>query len=90
MRRLKTLVAHLPQHSALAQVMGWWWTNELELQAMIAELGHANVVATLSAAGAKNLPKPLRLPRPSPDGEVEPEPESKLTVQAIDQFLMGR
>lgn len=74
--------------------MGWWWSDELELQALTAEIGHAHFAATLAVAGVKKsqLPKPLNLTRPSPEGGVVevPEPERKLTANDIDAFLMGR
>jgi hypothetical protein len=40
------------------------WTPERELQALTAELTHAHLLTTLRANGAKNVGKPLHIPRP--------------------------
>jgi len=49
------------------------WTTERELLASILETLHALYLLTARANGAKNVGKPLRVPRP---GDKKPEPLS--------------
>ena len=72
--------------------MGWWWSTEMELAALCAEIGHANIVATVAAAGAKKLPEPFVIPRPEMDGGSEPEPvveKPAMSLQSIRAVMTG-
>lgn len=70
LRRLRGLIGGLPHTSALARAMGWAWSDEAEMTAVLVELVHdqaASTRAVVQALGAKKWsgPKePLRWPRP--------------------------
>jgi len=40
------------------------WTTDREIAAMTLELTHAGILQAAAVAGAKNVGKPLRFPRP--------------------------
>jgi hypothetical protein len=40
------------------------WTPSLEMATVAVELSHAHLLATLRANGAKNVGKPMHIPRP--------------------------
>lgn len=48
------------------------WTTERELLALTAELTHAHLLTTLRANGAKNVGRPLHIPRPWDKQAVKP------------------
>jgi hypothetical protein len=48
------------------------WSRPLEMAALTAELTHAHLLATLRANGAKNVGKPLHIPRPWDKEKVKP------------------
>jgi hypothetical protein len=61
---LYALVSHLPPESAYRRATGQFWSDELELAAAQVETLHALALIVLRVAGAKHVPKPLRVPRP--------------------------
>lgn len=64
-RRIRNLIERLPSMSRVAGLRGWTQTDDL--LAANAELTHAvyrAVLASIPTKHPKQLPKPLRIPRP--------------------------
>jgi hypothetical protein len=99
-RRLKGLIGSLPHTSALARAMGWAWSDEAEMTAVLVELLHdqaASTRAVVQALSGKkwNGPKePLRWPRPElrlPAPPTPPRPPAPpLDRHAIRRILLRR
>ena len=61
--------------AAYQEAVGEWqtrWKPSDELLASILEMLHVLVIVTLSAYGAKNVPKPLQIPRPNDKSKPGP------------------
>jgi hypothetical protein len=94
-RRLRALIAHLPPESAMARVMGWWWTDQHEMAAQLIELtyvGAQAAVASVNVASAKKWkPQPVKYPRPSMPTpalpSAQPAPGAGLTRESIRSIL---
>jgi hypothetical protein len=79
------MIQGLPADSALVRKLSGGWSDDRELAAAQVEILHAIYRATLAAGGMKQLPPPLRIPRPN---QYNAGPQKRLATksEAVDFF----
>lgn len=71
------LALDAPMYDAMVDAVNERWSVSDELAAQSVEMQHATYTAVLAGAGAKNLPKPFRVPRP---GEEVHDPDKPVAI----------